>query len=293
MLFSVVPGISLICPPAKGKFPYSYSVLIEDQIRVVIDTSFGKENLPRIQELNIDVIINTHFHYDHIMYNHCFPDAEIWAHYLDAPCIRSLDTFMDAYGCHLFAGGEEIPRLYFQNTNITPSPVHRELHDGEVLNLGKTSLQVVHTPGHTPGHCAFWEEKHGILISGDIDLAGFGPWYGHYCSDLDDLLSSIEKCRELNPKMLLSGHKGLVSQDINSGLITFRDVILRKEEKVLQALSTPHTLDELAAYQFFYGKDVKLPPMYQWFEKLAMYQHLKRLKRLGLVGCAEDKYYKV
>jgi len=290
MLFSVIPGISLIWPPGKGKFPYSYSVLIEnDQVTALIDTSFGEENLAQLQERGIDLIINTHFHRDHIMYNHRFPEVEIWAHYLDAPCIRSLDTFIDAYGCHLF-GGEEIARQYFKNANIVPSPVHRELRDGELLTLGTTRLQVVHTPGHTPGHCAFWEEKHGILISGDIDLAGFGPWYAHYCSNLDDFLSSIDLCREINPRILLSGHKGLISQDIDAGLNAFRDVILRKEEQVLQALSIPHSLDDLAAYQIFYGKNAKLPPMYQWFEKLAMHQHLKRLKRMGLISESEGIY---
>lgn len=292
MFFSIVPGISLVIPPGKGKFPYSYSVLIEDEIRVIVDSSFGEDNLAELQKQGIDLIINTHFHYDHIMYNHSFPETEIWAHYLDAPCIRSIDAFIDAYGCNLF-GGEEIARYYFQHANLVPSPVHKELHDGELLILGKTRLQVIHTPGHTSGHCAFWEEKHGLLISGDIDLAGFGPWYAHYCSNLDDLLSSIEKCREINPRILLSGHKGLISQDIDAGLIAFRDVILRKEEQVLQTLSKPHTLDELAAYQIFYGKNVKLPLMYKWFEKLAMYQHLKRLKRMGLVSCAGDQYYKI
>lgn len=289
MLVKIEPNIYLVSPPGRGKFPYSYSVLIKDKLNVVIDTGFGEENLVQLQKDRIDIIINTHFHRDHIMYNHQFPEAEVWAHYLDAPCIRSLKTFIDAYGCHLF-GGEEIARQYFQSVNIISSPVHRELNDGELLILGKTCLQVVHTPGHTPGHCAFWEEKHGILISGDIDLAGFGPWYAHNCSNLDDLLASIEKCREIGPRLLVTAHKGIISDNIDSGLTAFRDVILRRDEQILKLLRRPHTIDDLAANQLFYGKHMQLPPLYQWFEKMAVYKHLKRLQRIGIIRESEGIY---
>jgi glyoxylase-like metal-dependent hydrolase (beta-lactamase superfamily II) len=289
MLIPIEPNIFLVVPPGRGKFPYCYSVLFKDKLNAVIDTGFGEEDLAQLHKDRVDIIINTHFHRDHIKYNHQFPDAVVWAHYQDAPCIRSLETFIHAFGCHLL-GGEEVGRQYFESVNIIPSPVHRELNDGELLALGKTRLQVVHTPGHTPGHCAFWEEKHGILISGDIDLAGFGPWYAHDCSDLDDLLASIEKCREIKPRLLVTAHKGVISENIDSGLTAFKDVVLRREEKILKLLRRPHTIDELATYQLCYGQQRQLSPLYQWFEKMAVCKHLQRLQRKGIIKESEGLY---
>jgi hydroxyacylglutathione hydrolase len=46
------------------------------------------------------------------------------------------------------------------------------LGDGEVLELAGLRFRVLHTPGHTPGHCCFWLEEEGVLFSGDHLFAG-------------------------------------------------------------------------------------------------------------------------
>lgn len=46
------------------------------------------------------------------------------------------------------------------------------LHHGQVLELAGISVEVRHTPGHTPGHCCFWWEAEGVLFSGDQLFAG-------------------------------------------------------------------------------------------------------------------------
>lgn len=46
------------------------------------------------------------------------------------------------------------------------------LHDGETLELADLSLDVLHTPGHTPGHCCFRLDSEGLLLSGDQLFAG-------------------------------------------------------------------------------------------------------------------------
>jgi glyoxylase-like metal-dependent hydrolase (beta-lactamase superfamily II) len=256
----------------------------------MIDTSCGENNLQVMLEKNIDLIINTHFHEDHIFNNHYFPQAEIWAHQLDAPGMRSIEGFLNLYGCHMF-NGEQLGKNFVRDMQIKPSPVHRELRNGDILDFGQTRLQVVHTPGHTPGHIALWEDKHGILISGDIDLGGFGPWYGHLCSNIDDFLFSIEKCRDINPAMILSAHKGIITEDIDARLQSYRDIILFKEQKVLAALQVPQSLDELTDLQIFYGKRIKLDSFFKWFEKMAIYQHLQRLLALGQVKETDGIYF--
>jgi hydroxyacylglutathione hydrolase len=54
------------------------------------------------------------------------------------------------------------------------APVHdlRRLADGEVLTLGGFSVDVLHTPGHTPGHCCFRIDAEDLFLSGDLVFAG-------------------------------------------------------------------------------------------------------------------------
>ncbi len=46
------------------------------------------------------------------------------------------------------------------------------LADGQVLDLAGLAVSVLHTPGHTPGHCCFSIEDEGLLFSGDQLFAG-------------------------------------------------------------------------------------------------------------------------
>ena len=55
---------------------------------------------------------------------------------------------------------------------IDAQPATHQLADGDVLELGGRSLRVLHTPGHTPGHCAFWDQERGMLFSGDAAYQG-------------------------------------------------------------------------------------------------------------------------
>jgi hydroxyacylglutathione hydrolase len=48
----------------------------------------------------------------------------------------------------------------------------KDLHHGQVLDIAGISLEVRHTPGHTPGHCCFWWEGEGTLFTGDQLFAG-------------------------------------------------------------------------------------------------------------------------
>lgn len=47
-----------------------------------------------------------------------------------------------------------------------------DLSDGETLTLGGVDFEILHTPGHTPGHCCFYVPSEGVLFSGDQLFAG-------------------------------------------------------------------------------------------------------------------------
>jgi len=289
-MVQITERIKFIEAPNQARFPYCNCLLIEDDKRALFDTSCGLENLQGLLKTPVDIIVNTHFHEDHILNNHCFPEAEIWMHTRDAEGARSLDAFLQYYGFAEFAG-EKLGQEFIESINLHATPVHRELEDGEILDFGHVQLRVIHTPGHTPGHCAFYEEKTGVLFSADIDLSGFGPWYAHRCSNIDDFILSIQKCMELNPQIIISSHKGIVSDDIQARLHRYVEVIYHREEEIIKALRSPQTTQQLADRQIYYGTNSTQDPLLQWFEKMAVDQHLQRLIKHNVVGQSGDIFY--
>lgn len=289
MLIPISEKISFVEAPNRARFPYCNCLLIDDDIKVIIDSSCGKENLILLEQYQIDIIINSHFHEDHILNNNYFAGAKVWAHGLDVPAICSMEVFKGFYGFKNNA--EELGNSFIKSINLQASPIHREISDKEILDFGQVKMQVVHTPGHTPGHCSFFEEKSGLLFSGDIDLSGFGPWYGHSCSDLDDFISSIEKCQTINPRIIISSHKGIIRDDIPQRLQKYKDIIYKKEELLLSTLSRASSLEELTEYKIFYGQRVKFDPLTRLFERMAIEKHLERLLRLKEIKQGEGLFY--
>ena len=81
-----------------GKYPQSNSVLIDDNIRVLIDPACNEDKLRLIhRERPVEVIINSHGHEDHILYNHLFSDAQLWVPNLDAGVFRDRDAFIHQF----------------------------------------------------------------------------------------------------------------------------------------------------------------------------------------------------
>ncbi|MDD2620236.1 MAG: MBL fold metallo-hydrolase [Syntrophomonadaceae bacterium] len=276
--------------PNRAKFPYCNCLLIDDEISALIDSSCGTENLNFLLQHPPDVIVNSHFHEDHILNNYLFPQARIWIHDLDAAAACSLEVYQEYYGFQKFEG-QELGRGFIKSIDLHASPVHQKISGGQILDFGTVHLRVIHTPGHTPGHCGFYEENNGILFSGDIDLTGFGPWYAHDCSNIDDFIHSIDKCIEINPNLIISCHKGIIEEDITKKLKQYKEIIYTKERQVLQHLREPATLDDLADKQLFFGAHVKLDPFMFWMEKMAIHKHLERLMRLGQAAQNEKIFY--
>ena len=82
------------------------------------------------------------------------------------------------------------------------------LHDGERLHVAGTDLQVIHTPGHSPGGVCLWSADLGVLLSGDTLFHGGPGATGRSFSDFPTILESIrERLLSLPPQSrVLTGH---------------------------------------------------------------------------------------
>ena len=122
----------------------------------VIDPGLEPEKIKRALKKNslaLRFIINTHGHADHIGANGYF-NAPIFIHRLEADFLT--DDQKNLSGPFGFL--------------LKPSKPARLLEDKEMLRLGSMELEVIHTPGHTPGSISI--RASGIVFTGDALFAG-------------------------------------------------------------------------------------------------------------------------
>lgn len=162
------------------------------------------------------------------------------------------------------------------------------------FDFGETVLQVIPSPGHTPGHSCFYEPKNKLLFSTDIDLTPFGPWYGNAASDLDDFISSIESLHKLRPRLVVTSHSGPFEGKDKIDLMfeKYIDIIYQREERILDLLKAEKSIAELVGKGVIYKKFNEPVNMYRFFETLMLEKHLDRLVEMGDVEKVKEGKYK-
>ncbi|AET66514.1 Zn-dependent hydrolase, glyoxylase [Desulfosporosinus orientis DSM 765] len=290
MLIELLPKLFFVPGEHKGRFPYSNGLLINSELRVLVDAGFGQSRREEILKTgDVDVIINTHFHLDHAFGNKFFPKAKVWAHHLDAPALRSPEEFFNYTG---IKHAPEFPEGYPFPRGMQGRAVERELVDGEILDFGDVAFQVIHTPGHTPGHISLFETRTGILFSGDIDLSPFGPFYGNSSSSLEEFHSSIRRLIELKPKVIVSSHSEIISDNIPERLQEYKEIMDFRDEKIIQNIRTPMMKEELLKKNIIYDHYPEPQNLYRHFEEVMIGKHLGRLVKQGKVVIMPNQKYK-
>jgi glyoxylase-like metal-dependent hydrolase (beta-lactamase superfamily II) len=254
-----------------GRYPWCNCLFIEDSRTCLIDSGAGS----KLESLAPDIVINTHWHEDHIALNYKF-DSKIHAHRLDAEAIESFDEFKRRY-----ALTEELIKIF---VNFEFCKVHRKLEDGEKLRFGDAQLEVIHTPGHSAGHCCLLiDDDKKILYLGDIDLTSFGPWYGCVDCDVSDFIASIEKIEEVvrryNIRIAVPSHGEIASGkgEILKKLKLYKEKIFEREMRIKKLL--PATPDELVGRGIIYRKLPQPLEAFSHFEKIMIEKHLERIYR--------------
>ena len=190
----LTPAVSVLCGDENGAYPSGNSLLVRGRGEtVIIDPSVtvvarGGASAP------VDAVINSHSHEDHMAGNGLFASARVHVHHEDKLGVDSLDGLMEVYG---LTG--EVRRTFSQTVldefHFTPRPDAHGFSDGHVFDLGDLTVEAVHLPGHTRGHSGF-RISGGVFFLSDIDLTGFGPYYGDAWSDLEDFEASLRRIRD-------------------------------------------------------------------------------------------------
>ncbi|EPY6470623.1 MBL fold metallo-hydrolase [Clostridium sporogenes] len=171
--------------------------------------------------------VATHIHWDHIGGHKFFPD--FYAHedelnWLNGEFPLTLEQIKDMVvdRCDLPEGYNVDNYKFFQGT---PTMV---LKDNDIIDIGGRSIQVLHTPGHSPGHICFFEKERGYLFTGDLVYKD--TLFAYYPStDPKAYLKSIERVATLPVKKVFPAHHSL---DIHPEiLIRMRDAFRQLESE--------------------------------------------------------------
>ncbi len=209
-------------------------------------------------DLPVDAIINSHAHEDHLAGNATFPDARVHIHADDLYGAQSIDGMLDGYGL-VGQARDDFRETLLTEFHYSPRPDAQTFQDGHVWDLGGVTIEAVHLPGHTAGHSGF-RISGGVFFLSDIDLTGFGPYYGDVFSSLDDFENSLIKVREEEADHYVTfHHKGVIEgrETFLEMLDAFHAVIHRRHTAMLEYLGEPHTIDEMVVTRFVYRPHVE------------------------------------
>ena len=240
----------------------------------------------------IDRVLISHCHEDHLAGLFRFPTVPVHVAHDDRIGIESLDGLMTMYGLPQDAAAawrtELVERFHYAARPDAVSYV-----GGEIFDIGGVTLQAIHLPGHTRGHSGFLIQPDGVMFLADVDLTGFGPYYGDAWSSLDDFERTIQRCREIDAGTFITfHHKGVVAgrPTFLAMLDDYEAVIGRRERALLEFLAQPRTLGDMVAHRFVYRPHVKLV-FAEGVERRSAMLHLARLISEGRVEEVEPGRY--
>lgn len=116
--------------------------------------------------------------------------------------------------------------------------------EGHVFHLGDFAFEVIHTPGHSPGHISLMERNRRILLPGD--LVGKSPaWYTPCSGGVTGYLDSLAKLEVLDATIILPAHGTKMSVPLEA-IQNIRERLLKREIIIRDALiEGPKTFMEL------------------------------------------------
>lgn len=182
----------------------------------------------------IDMIVLTHEHFDHFAAVPLFAMRRIVAaHRLAAHKIANRDAFAIMSGSF----GEEVANFH----------VDVILDEGAVIDIGGHRLRVFHTPGHSSGSISLLEDQHGLLLTGDLVLAGghIGGVFGS--GNISDTIYSLETLGALRARLHLPGH-GPISETPSSDVTRALDItrgLLAETRTIFESLNGQESINKI------------------------------------------------
>ena len=185
-----------------------------------------------LSEATLDFVLISHSHYDHVgaipYIKECWPECKVLgAEYaqkvLNSATALKVIRSLGQQAAQIY-GAEDIPPY-----DDSLLKVDRAIRDGDILDLGDLRIQVMETPGHTKCSLSF-------LVNDDIlfpsESTGYmsksGRVYPAFITSGFEALKSIQRCREIQPRVIYLPHYGLLNEsETRSYWEKGKDAVLR------------------------------------------------------------------
>jgi len=262
----------------RGKYPFCHSLYI-DGAGILIDPASDRNRLKRLyDESGVREVWLSHWHEDHFMHLDLFEEVPLLISEQDAPQLSALDLFLDGYGIEKENHRQVWRDIIIKQFHFRPRNPARFLKGGQQIRLKDLTIDIIHTPGHTPGHLCFFFKEPGVLFLGDYDLTAFGPWYGDRDSSIQETISSIKRLKEIPATIWLTCHEtGIFEKDPGDLWDQYLAVIDYREHRLLDFLNQPRTMTDIVDAWIVYQRPREPKEFYALTEEMIMQKHLDLL----------------
>jgi glyoxylase-like metal-dependent hydrolase (beta-lactamase superfamily II) len=248
----IIPGIHVIRGKFAGEFGFiaSYLIVSEGEALVIDPGTAGDpgDNVVKAlkdfglnQKSDLVGIVCTHGHPDHAGGAGRLrksTGAPILIHSGDAELLRNPSSFLNE---RLLMDRAQRLSMKFDKgplrVNYRGIEPNSFLSNGQQIQVGKLSLRVIHTGGHSAGHCVFYESTEKMLFSGD-EVNNFPneprKFYVDLSGSIVAKLAALDELSKLDIDYLLPAHDvpalfgdvSLQFEGVRDGVIHLQDTIL-------------------------------------------------------------------
>ncbi len=201
-VYKVAPSVFAIYEPHQSEETISYLIL-GNKRALLFDTGMGIGDLKaltqRLSHLPV-IVLNSHTHDDHVGDNWQFETV----YGMDTKFTRksAIGSTEDAQAeivpgevCGALPPGFDAARY-----STRPWKISKWLHDGDWIDLGGRTMEVIATPGHTPDAICLFDRANGLLFTGDTYYPGT-IWLYRPETDLTAYGRSVRRIAALQPKV--------------------------------------------------------------------------------------------
>ncbi len=292
------------CINREPRWPASCNVYLfkDEEGGILFDVGCGKEDSYRellaflkregLNLRDVHTIILSHAHPDHMGAMGFIQEEvspKVWISGIDKPLAEDPQLLNSTFDIDLprrYLGEEVIAQLGLANFNIldyfqglcpmSSARISRAIEDGETLYLGGRSYEVIHTPGHAPGHISLYREDDGVLLSSDV-VGEIVAWYSPSSGGVLGFLQSLERLSSLEVKVILPAHGDIIKDPV-SALEKTRRHLLKTGERLVKILREGEMSFRELSERMYGNKIIQFFPGMQIIES-----HLIRLEKEGVV----------
>ena len=299
----IIPGIHVVRGKFAGEFGFIASYLLIDEREViVIDPGTagdpGNEIIKKIKTLDLDPktdivgIACTHGHPDHAAGAGRLKKstgAPVMIHKDDAELLRTPAAFLNKRlmmdKAERFSMKFDKGPLRINYRGIEPDML---LTHGQEISVGDTTLRVIHTGGHSAGHCVFYDVKRKALFSGD-EVNNFPndprKFYVDNTGSIVAKLTALDTLSKLDVDHLFPAHDTPhIFGDARLQFQSVRDGVVHLQDTLLTLLSARGDADiEQFVFDIRQTRSVPIPQSYDALLTTTIYVTLMGLKEAGLI----------